>query len=229
MDNRTLHPQPKQEGNVVPMNMGSPFLVIPNCLPPEFLTEVIAYAEQFCEKETGKVGMQDPNATPEEQEANNLREKIRSCDISWIKPMDERSQIIHQQIDMLLVDAGRNYFGFDIWQGGTEAIQYTEYTFHEEKEVKDHYGWHMDSAIVTPNQSDRKLSYTIQLSHHSDYTGCDFEFPNSYEDDSGWDADLVKQKGTAIIFPSFMHHRVTPITGGHRKALVGWGRGPKFR
>ena len=220
----------QQQNQVVPSNLGAPFLIIPNALPPAFLAEVQDYVEQFGEKEHGRVGVmpKDPNMSQEEKDMLSFKEEIRSCDISWIGPKDERSQAIYQQIDSMLVEAARNYFGFDVFVGGTEAIQYTEYNFKEEKEVKDHYGWHMDSMLQGMGKSDRKLSFTIQLTHHADYTGCDFEFPNSEGDDQ-WDRDLVRTKGTAIIFPSFMTHRVTPITGGTRKSLVGWLRGPLFR
>ncbi len=37
------------------------------------------------------------------------------------------------------------------------------------------------------------------------------------------------KKGRAILFPSFMCHKVTPVTAGTRKSLVLWCLGPKFR
>lgn len=219
MDNRPLPP--------TPAFAGAPWLVIPNCLPPEFLTEVIDYAEQFAEKEVGRVG-QALGQT--DQKDKSHREDIRACDISWLHPFqDERGMAIHQQISSLLAGSAREYWGYDVFEGGTESIQYTEYNFKEEKEFKDHYGWHMDSMIQMPAQVDRKVSFSIQLTHESDYTGCDFEFPGVDDTNQAWDSKLVRAKGTAIIFPSFMFHRVTPITGGKRKALVGWIRGPRFK
>ena len=38
-----------------------------------------------------------------------------------------------------------------------------------------------------------------------------------------------REKGTIIVFPSFMMHRVTPITKGVRKSIVGWVAGPPYR
>jgi PKHD-type hydroxylase len=32
-----------------------------------------------------------------------------------------------------------------------------------------------------------------------------------------------------IIFPSFMIHRVAPVTKGKRKSVVVWVTGPKFK
>ena len=38
-----------------------------------------------------------------------------------------------------------------------------------------------------------------------------------------------REKGTIIIFPSFILHRVTPITKGTRESMVGWVSGPPYR
>ena len=41
--------------------------------------------------------------------------------------------------------------------------------------------------------------------------------------------DTMKMKKNSILFfPSFILHRVTPVTSGTRKALVGWVHGPNF-
>jgi len=37
------------------------------------------------------------------------------------------------------------------------------------------------------------------------------------------------KKGDIIVFPSFMVHRVKPVTKGTRKSIVIWVLGPKFR
>ena len=34
--------------------------------------------------------------------------------------------------------------------------------------------------------------------------------------------------GTAIVFPSFMRHKVAPVTKGRRRSLVGWFLGPLY-
>ncbi len=36
-------------------------------------------------------------------------------------------------------------------------------------------------------------------------------------------------KGRMIFFPSFLIHRVAPVTQGIRRSLVIWVTGPKFR
>ncbi|MFT7073376.1 MAG: PKHD-type hydroxylase [Patiriisocius sp.] len=65
---------------------------------------------------------------------------------------------------------------------------------------------------------------TIQLSDPNDYEGGDLRFMINKEI-----VNAPKEKGTIIIFPSFIMHRVTPITKGTRQSIVGWVSGPPYR
>ena len=40
---------------------------------------------------------------------------------------------------------------------------------------------------------------------------------------------MPRELGTAVLFPSFIQHRVTEITRGTRYSLVGWVNGKPFR
>jgi len=42
-------------------------------------------------------------------------------------------------------------------------------------------------------------------------------------------AEQLKTQGTALIFPSFIVHKVNPVTKGTRHSLVAWIEGPKWR
>jgi PKHD-type hydroxylase len=84
----------------------------------------------------------------------------------------------------------------------------------------DHYTWHSDTV---PGDIIRKLSFTIQLTDPSEYTGGDLEFLPAITDKK------IRQKGMMTIFPSFMTHRVSPVTSGVRHTIVGWIHGPNFR
>ena len=39
----------------------------------------------------------------------------------------------------------------------------------------------------------------------------------------------LKKKGTVIVFPSSMWHKVEPVTKGKRYSLVAWAEGFDFR
>jgi len=87
--------------------------------------------------------------------------------------------------------------------------------------VGGHYDWHIDVGNKVPN---RKLSFTIQLSDSSEYEGGDIEFLNTTVK-----KEHLRKKGVAIIFPSFLPHRITPVTKGVRHAIVGWIHGETFK
>ena len=115
-------------------------------------------------------------------------------------------------------EANQNLYHFDL-HSMPEQIQYTEYYDHE----KGHYDWHMDNGYG--NLSQRKISVTVQLSDGNDYEGGDLQlWP-------GGTYPLVapRGKGNVVIFPSFMMHRVTPVTRGTRKSFVLWLGGGHYR
>ncbi len=83
------------------------------------------------------------------------------------------------------------------------------------------YGWHTDFAGIRPM---RKLSVSIQLSRADDYEGGDLEIMYGTEPQK-----LDRTRGAFIVFPSFMLHRVTPVTRGTRWSLVAWVVGTRWR
>ena len=83
------------------------------------------------------------------------------------------------------------------------------------------YGWHTDFAGIRPM---RKLSVSIQLSRSDDYEGGDLEVMYGTEPQK-----LDRTRGAFIVFPSFMLHRVTPVTRGTRWSLVAWIVGTRWR
>jgi len=74
------------------------------------------------------------------------------------------------------------------------------------------------------NYEPRKISLSLQLSEPSDYEGGELVL-------QAGDSERVAEKarGTLIAFPSFVLHRVRPVTAGVRKSLVIWVAGPEFR
>ena len=113
-------------------------------------------------------------------------------------------------------------FDVDI-SGGIFDIQHTEY------QVDEHYNsWHTDTHLhADSNASQRKLSISIQLSDPNDYEGGDLEFCDGNL--SCIPREKLRGKGTVIIFPSFVTHRVTPVTKGVRHSLVSWCEGSAWR
>ena len=74
----------------------------------------------------------------------------------------------------------------------------------------------------------RKLTGIIQLSDSDEYEGGDFEFGLTDTEGSG----LLKgnrDKGCLLVFPSFLSHRVVPLTKGKRYSIITWLEGNTFR
>jgi hypothetical protein len=87
-----------------------------------------------------------------------------------------------------------------------------------ETATNDHFRPHMDTGQANAT---RKLSYTVQLSPPTAYTGCDLVFTNNATQGS-------RQQGVLTVFPSIHWHTVTPVYSGVRYAIVGWVHGPTF-
>jgi PKHD-type hydroxylase len=49
-------------------------------------------------------------------------------------------------------------------------------------------------------------------------------------DDGEFEITNIKPKtGSVIVFPSYVHHRVKPVTKGTRYSVVAWYGGPPFK
>tara|TARA_R100000388_G_C7240022_1_gene160614 strand:+ start:419 stop:994 length:576 start_codon:yes stop_codon:yes gene_type:complete len=122
----------------------------------------------------------------------------------------------HEWVDELLILGAKNaneLFQFNL-TGILERPQLLRYSA-----PSIGYGWHLD--IGTGDHSTRKISISVCL--NSDYDGGELAFFMTGEQTIKPDA------GTGIAFPSFMPHRVTPVTKGERWALVCWITGEPFR
>ncbi len=142
--------------------------------------------------------------------------EIRSTLISWIPPegwvLDKLGYIVNQ--------LNGKYFGLDLWGFG-ESFQYSVYKYNKNN-TNDHYNWHMDQGSITGPP--RKLSLILQLSDPSDYDGGELEFLTGNKPEKA-----IKRKGLIYAFPSYVLHRVTPVTKGIRRSLVTWISGPRFK
>ena len=77
----------------------------------------------------------------------------------------------------------------------------------------------------------RKLSMIINLTDPNEYKGGElqFDFRNEAAGKNIHTCEAMKEKGSIVIFPSFVWHRVTPVTEGTRYSLVNWIVGKNFK
>ena len=116
-----------------------------------------------------------------------------------------------------IIHSNTYYYGFDIFQlTGSKKLNYNTYQKDEE------YSWHMDATVRSPIR-DIKLTCLLNCSDN-DYKGGDlFLFR---------DKDVKVENfgpGSAVVFPSFISHKVEKIISGSRATLAIWMNGPKFR
>jgi PKHD-type hydroxylase len=71
---------------------------------------------------------------------------------------------------------------------------------------------------------------TLSLSDEKDYSGgeLEFDFKNNDKKNRVSKCKEIKTKGSIIVFPSFVWHRVCPVTKGERNSLVIWNLGNPF-
>lgn len=145
---------------------------------------------------------------------NDVAPDIRDSKNSWIMPCDDSHWIFRRVTDVIM-DLNSKFFKFDLF-GFIEGFQFTRYDAPGGK-----YDQHIDRGL---NTWTRKLSFTLQLSDPKDYVGGDLELYYGKEP-----TVPTKEQGFVVVFPSYVMHRVTPVTKGTRYSLVAWITGPSFK
>jgi len=139
---------------------------------------------------------------------------LRQSSVMFIDDTPENGWI-YNKLAGLAIKSNNERFWFDIL-GFHQELQLTRYS------EGDFFDWHLDFGAG--EISSRKISMTIQLSDPDEYEGGDLQFMINQNV-----VNAPREKGTIIIFPSFIMHRVTPITKGTRQSIVGWVAGPPYR
>lgn len=144
---------------------------------------------------------------------NVVDPKIRRTDIVWQDYMQPLGCIAKCYMDSANQQAG---WGYTI--DSHETTQIARYKSVDE----GYYDWHMDS-FPPINGIQRKLSCVILLNDTSEFEGGVLQFKGME------DQNVLDQQGSIIVFPSFIEHKVTPVTKGVRYSAVTWASGPSFR
>ena len=212
------------------MSLQNYYYYFQSALTPRFCYELIKYGISQQEQlaltggQTTKINEGKPL---DDKDIIDLKKK-RDSNITWLSDRwiyKEIQPFIHQANKL----AGWN-FDWDF----SEACQFTKYKLNQ------FYDWHCDSW-ETPyaNQDNkdtngkiRKLSVTCSLSDPKDYEGGELEF-----DFRNMDPDKptirkcaeISKRGSIVVFPSHVWHRVKPVTKGTRYSLVIWNLGYPFR
>ncbi len=189
-----------------------------SALSNKFCDEIVKYA--LTKKESIATIGQDSNPDADVKDLN----KTRKSNIVWLN-----DPWIFKEIEPYINLANKEAeWNFNLKY--CEAFQFTKY----DGSKKQHYDWHEDQ-FYEPNAKGfvRKLSMTISLVDGSMYEGGDLEF--DLRDGKGEKTSNVRvckeirPRGSIVVFPSFLLHRVKPVTSGVRYSLVVWSSGEPFK
>ena len=161
-------------------------------------------------------------------ETNNARE-------SFDGGLNE--QWLYDLLYPFLIEANQGAgWNFDVdW---SETLQFTVY------KQGGFYNWHRDAGLDESyaykdkgenfDGKIRKISMTLLLNDPKDFEGGDLEFDYGRDEQGKMEDRLnickeARSQGSIIFFPSFIPHRVTPVTKGTRYSLVMWTLGKPFR
>lgn len=182
------------------------------------------FREGFIEEIT-KEGLKSQRTTGLVGTSANIKnarsdKSVRKSKVSWLK-----SPLLYNNINPLIHTANRSS-GWNFQWDWNETAQFTEY------KKGDFYSWHMDTSD-TPYGSKlginfqgklRKLSSILLLSDPGkDFKGGELEM--DFSNGGGKGKKIIKKlnkKGSFIVFPSFVRHRIKPVTKGIRHSLVLW-------
>ena len=161
-----------------------------------------------------------------ETELKDLKKK-RDSNIVWLN-----NYWIYKEIQPYVHIANKNADWNFEWDW-SESCQFTIYKKNQ------YYDWHCDSWDKPYDDEGptkgkiRKLSVTVSLSDSEEYQGGELEFDfRNFDPDKKRNTRVCKEilpKGSLVVFPSFVWHRVCPVVKGTRYSLVIWNLGLPFK
>ena len=179
----------------------------------DFTNEEVDKIVEYCEQQGTETGVTFGSTDEEEvkkHRVSNVKFHNRNENTAWI----------FDRLNGIIQSINEQFYGFEL--NGYPTFQYTTY----DAETEGRYDWHTDMEFNSSHSTDlepRKLSLTLLL--NDDFEGGEFQINVGKEENA---ITVPVPKGRIIFFPSFMIHRVKPITKGTRRSLVVWIIGPKF-
>ena len=212
------------------MNLQNYYYYFQNALTPRFCDEVIKYGI-LQQEELALTGGQTEKINKgkdlSEEDLKDLKKK-RDSNIVWLN-----DKWIYNEIHPYIHQANR-LAGWNFDWDFSESCQFTKYKLNQ------FYDWHCDSwenpysdpKDVNRHGKIRKLSVTCSLSAPEDYEGGELEFDFRNQDPdkpSIRKCAEISKRGSIVVFPSHVWHRVKPVTKGTRYSLVIWNLGYPFK
>tara|TARA_R100001510_G_C7649702_1_gene207149 strand:- start:1297 stop:1917 length:621 start_codon:yes stop_codon:yes gene_type:complete len=199
------------------------FCIIPNAVPTHICDKIVKYGNEHKQKMavTGNISKRKKPLT--QKEIKDLK-KHRNSRVTFLNDWWIQRHVFPAIQEANIVAK------WNLSITGHESMQFTKYNKGQ------FYDWHYDSWVDPyKNNTVRKLSVTVSLSDENDFEGGDLEF--AIQDNNAREplkkilrtCHEVRKKGSLVVFPSFLWHRVTPVIRGTRYSLVIWSTGEPYR
>jgi PKHD-type hydroxylase len=146
----------------------------------------------------------------------NTDTAIRSGAVQWIANTSVSPSLLSHLFTLASVANRDRGWNFTL-EGLTPFLQATSYS----GDATEHYDWHMDWGAG--GMAYRKISVVVHLSDPADFEGGSLQLTIGTKP-----VDAVQLAGSVTVFPSFILHRVTPVTRGRRLGAVAWVLGQPF-
>ena len=207
------------------MNLTNYYWYFKSAVPSRICDEIVKYGQQLQDQMAVTGGYGDKKLN--QKEIKDLKTK-RDSNIVWMS-----DRWVYKEIQPYVHQANANA-GWNFQWDWSESCQFTKY------KKGQYYDWHCDSwehVYNKPNTPShgkiRKLSVTVTLSDPKNYKGGELEFDfRNLDPDKKPNVHKCKEilpKGSLVVFPSFVWHRVCPVKSGERNSLVIWNLGWPFK
>jgi len=146
-----------------------------------------------------------------------LADSMRRARIHWLDEEGMDGWVFRRLLDCF-AKANREHFEFAL-EEFAERMQVAWYG----AEPGGFFDWHVDHGNGQV-AARRKLTVVVQLSDGDTYKGGELQ-----TNADGHIRTAGRSIGSALMFPSFVLHRVSPMVEGERYSLTLWAHGPPFR
>ncbi|MEI6282750.1 MAG: 2OG-Fe(II) oxygenase [Alphaproteobacteria bacterium] len=192
-----------------PFDPGASTCIADNVFP----AEVVALINRFADDRAGQA---EKGGVVLADSKHERASDMRRSDVVWLD-QEPQNQPIYEFIAGFVSKVNTDVFRLDI-RSFDEPFQIATYR----AAANGHYDWHVD---IGPGQlSNRKISIVVPLTDPSEYDGGEFQVFHDSEP-----ATIAMPLGRIVAFPSYLPHRVTPVTRGVRRTMALWVSGPPFR
>jgi PKHD-type hydroxylase len=185
-----------------------PFVVWEGVFGPEDIDIIEQYGDRLRLEEAALTG-----------DKAGYDRNIRRTRVAWLE-RNAQTDAFYRRMQEIVLLINRQFFQFEL-----SALAPMQYAVYDQAE-QAHFDWHTDYGREKGHEQHRprKLSLSLQLSDPARYEGGELQAKVRAQIDIA-----PKTRGAVIAFPSYVLHRVTPVTAGVRKSLVIWSLGPEYK